>query len=122
MSYVLRSGPIPDAFGSAPKYRQNLAPINEGAIYPDYLKPEQKQYQDYLYKAAEIVRREPYCGTIQLVEFSGSKSTSEQPIILVQCLRAPNKWINHYLSLPEIDKQYKELDNRGQTTTSVFRE
>lgn len=108
-SYVLRSRGIEDAFASAPKYRQNLAPINEGAIYPDYLKPEQKQHQAYLYKAAEIVRREPYCKEIQLVDFSGSKSTPERPVIFVQYLRAPNKWFNHCLSLPEIDKQYEEL-------------
>jgi hypothetical protein len=108
-SYLLRSSPIADAYASAPKYRQNLAPIIEGAIYPDYLKPEQKQYQDYLYKAAEIVRREPYCKEIHLVEFSVSKSTPEQPIIFVQYLRGPNKWKNHYLSLYEIDKQYEQL-------------
>jgi hypothetical protein len=109
VSYALSSRPIQDAYGSAPKYRLNLAPINEGAICPDYLKPAQKQHQTYLYKAAEIVRREPYCKEIQLVDFSGSKSTSERPIIFVQYLRAPNKWFNHYLSLPEIDKQYDEL-------------
>jgi len=108
-SYVLTSRPIPDACASTPKYKPNFAPINEGAIYPDYLKPEQKRYQAYLYRAAEIVRREPYCKEIQLVDFSGSKSTSDHPIIFVQYLRASNKWFNHYLSLAEIDKQYEEL-------------
>ncbi|MDO9233595.1 MAG: DUF2971 domain-containing protein [Methylotenera sp.] len=108
-SYILRSIPIEDAYATAPQYKENLAPIMESAIYPDYLKPEQKKHQDYLYKAAEIVRREPYCMEIQLVEFSGSKSTPEQPIIFVQYLRAPNKWVNHYLSLPEIDNEYEKL-------------
>lgn len=108
-SYLLRSRPIADAFASAPKYRLNLAPINEGAIYPGHLKPDQKPYQTYLYKAAEIVRREPYCREIQLVNFSASKSTPQQPVICVQYLRAPNKWFNHYLTLPEIDAKYAEL-------------
>ena len=108
-SYALSCRPIQDAYAYAPKYKLNLAPINEGAISPDYLKPAQKQHQAYLFRAAEIVRREPYCKEIKLVDFSGSKSTPEQPIIFVQYLRAPNKWFNHYLSLPEIDKQYEEL-------------
>jgi hypothetical protein len=108
-SYRLKSVSIPDAYASAPKYKQNLAVITAGAIYPDYLKPEQMQYQEYLRKAAEIVRREPYCREVQLVDFSGSKSTPDQPVIFVQYLRAPNKWVNHYLTLPEIDRQYEQL-------------
>lgn len=108
-SYTLNSFPIEDVYASAPQYRKNLAPIMEFAIYPDYLKPEQKKHQDYLYKAAEIVRREPYCKEIKLVEFSGSKSTPKHPIIFVQYIRAPNKFVTHYLSLPEIDSEYEKL-------------
>jgi hypothetical protein len=108
-SYILKSRPIEDMYASASKYRQNYAQINEGAICPEYLKPDLKQYQAYLFKAAEIVRREPYCREIQLVDFSTSKSTPDHPVIFVQYLRAPNKWVNHYLNLPEIDKQYEEL-------------
>ncbi|MGB4062522.1 MAG: DUF2971 domain-containing protein [Azonexus sp.] len=108
-SYALKAIAIPDAYASAKKFRENLAPINDGAILPDYLKPEQKQYAAYLSKAAEIVRREPYCQEIQLVDFSGSRSTASKPIIYVQYLRSPNKWVNHYLSLPEIDKEYAAL-------------
>ncbi|MBX8476140.1 DUF2971 domain-containing protein [Pseudomonas cichorii] len=104
-SYRLESVSIPDAFPSAPKYKKNLAPILDGAISPEYLKPELKKYQKYLYQAAEIVRREPYCVEVQLVDFSGAKSTPDKPVIFVQYLRAPNKWVNHYLSLSEIDSQ-----------------
>lgn len=108
-SYVLKSVQVRDRYDSAPRYKLNYAPINDGAIYPDYLKPEQKQYAAYLSKAAEIVRREPYCQEIQLVDFSGDKSRPNKPVIFVQYLRAPNKWVNHYLTLPEIDKQYAAL-------------
>lgn len=108
-SYELNAIAIPDKYASAPQYRQNIAPINDFAIYTDYLKPEQMQYADYLSKAAEIVRREPYCREIQLVDFSADKSTADKPIIYVQYLRAPNKWVNHYMTLPEIDKQYAAL-------------
>lgn len=108
-SYALKSVPIPDLCASAPRYRANCAPINDGAIFPDYLKPEQKQYAAYLSRAAEIVRREPYCQEVQLVDFSGARSTPNKPVIFVQYLRAPNKWVNHYLTLPEIDKQFAAL-------------
>lgn len=108
-SYLLKSVPVLDLYASAPRYRANCAPINDGAILPDYLKPEQKQYAAYLSRAAEIVRREPYCQEIQLVDFSGHKSTPDKPVILVQYLRAPNKWVNDYLTLPEIDKRYATL-------------
>ncbi|MDO7926622.1 DUF2971 domain-containing protein [Pseudomonas sp. KFB-139] len=104
-SYRLESLSIPDAFPFAPKYKQNLAPILDGAISPEYLKPELKAHQKYLYLAAEIVRREPYCMEVQLVDFSGAKSTPDSPVIFVQYLRSPNKWVNHYLSLSEIDSQ-----------------
>jgi hypothetical protein len=108
-SYALKSAPIPDLYASAPKFKENLASINEGAIYPDYLKPELKQHATYLIKAAEIVRREPYCQEIQLVEFSGSRSKPGKPVIFVQYLRALKKWVNHYLTLAEIDKQHAAL-------------
>lgn len=108
-SYVLEAITIPDEYASAPKYKQNLAPINDGAIYPNYLKPEQRQYEAYLSKAAEIVRREPYCREIQLVDFSSSRSKPSKPIIFVQYLRSTNKCVNHYLTLPEIDKEYEAL-------------
>lgn len=108
-SYALRSSTLPDQYGSAPRYKANCAPIGDDAISPDYLKPGQKQYAAYLSRAAEIVRREPYCQEIQLVYFSDARSTPSSPVILVQYLRAPNKWVNHYLTLPEIDKQYAAL-------------
>lgn len=108
-SYVLKSILIPDLCTSAAKYKYNLAPISECAISPDYLKPDHKQYAAYLNKAAEIVRREPYCQEIQLVDFSVSRSKPGKPVIFVQYLRAPNKWVNHYMSLAEIDKAYVAL-------------
>lgn len=108
-SYALKSACIPDLYESVPKYKQNFASINEAAIYPDYLKPELKQHIAYLSKAAEIVRREPYCQEIQLVDFSDSRSKPGKPIVFVQYLRSPQKWVNHYLTLAEIDKEYAAL-------------
>ncbi|MGS1110289.1 DUF2971 domain-containing protein [Achromobacter anxifer] len=109
-SYALKSSAISDRYARAPKYLDNLAPIGEGAIYPDYLKPEQKQYTEYLYKAAEIVRREPYCQEVVHVDISQHKSAPDAPVIFVQYLREPAKWVNLYLTLPEIEKGYAALD------------
>ncbi|SSW66664.1 hypothetical protein AVE30378_02203 [Achromobacter veterisilvae] len=108
-SYALKSKVIPDRYADAPKYLDNLAPIGEGAIYPDYLKPDQKQYTDYLYKAAEIVRREPYCQEVVNVDISQHKSAPGNPVIFVQYLRGPAKFVSLYLTLPEIERGYAAL-------------
>jgi hypothetical protein len=113
-SYLLAASDLADPFRDAPRYRERLAPIAEGAIYPDSLKREQKQYASYLLKAAEIVRREPYCEEIQLVDFSGSKSTPERPVIFVQYKRAANRSFNQYLTLPEIEEQYRCLNGNSK--------
>lgn len=109
-SYTLQTRSLPDQYDSTPKYKQNVAPISEGAIYPDYLKPEQKQYAGYLYKAAEIVRRDPYCQEVTNVDFSNSESQPRKPIIYAHFLRAPNKYVKRLFSLSDIDNQYKALD------------
>jgi hypothetical protein len=109
-SYALHTKKLPDQYDSTPKYKQNVAPISEGAINSDYLKPEQKRYSDYLSKAAEIVRREPYCQEVTSVDFSSSESKPGKPIIYAQYLRAPTKYVRRLFSLSDIDKQYKALD------------
>lgn len=108
-SYALQTKRLPDQYKSAPRYKQNVAPISEGAIYPDYLKPELKLYADYLYKAAEIVRREPYCQEVTTIDFSGSESKPGRPIIYAHFLRAPRKYVKRLFSLSDIDKQYTAL-------------
>ena len=108
-SYSLKSVLIPDLYASAPKYMANCAPIMDSAIYPDYLKPDLKQYAAYLNRAAQIVRREPYCKEVHMVDFSSSQSTKNNPVIYATYLHASNKLVNHYLTLPEIDKQYAAL-------------
>ncbi|HWH74078.1 MAG TPA: DUF2971 domain-containing protein, partial [Methylibium sp.] len=109
-SYALQTKKVADKYESAPRYKQNVAPISEGAICPDYLKPEQKQHADYLYKAVEIVRREPYCQEVIGVDFSGSESKPGKPIIYAHYLRAPNKYVKRLFTMPDIDRQYKSLD------------
>ena len=112
-SYALKPVAIPDLYASVAQYRANCAPINDGEISLDYLKPEQRQYAAYLSKAAEIVLREPYCQEVQLVDFSGTRSAPKVAIIFVQYVRAPNKCVNRYLTLPVIDQQFSALGLQG---------
>lgn len=116
-TYTLASEPIADAFAAAPAYMQTMAPIQDGAIYTSHLKPEQQPFAKYLSMAAEIFRREPYCQEVQLVDFSGSQSAPGKPIIFVQYLRGPNKWVTCHLSIPEIEEQFAKLS--GQATITI---
>lgn len=108
-TYVLASEPIPDVFASAPLHMKTLAPIQDDALYAGDLKPHQKTLEKYYPMAAEIVRREPYCQEVQIVGVSGTQGTADNPIIYVQYIRGPNKWVNHYLSIPEIEEQFSQL-------------
>ena len=42
---------------------------------------------EYLTKAAELVRRDPYCKEVELVDFSGSRSKPDEPVIFVNRVR-----------------------------------
>lgn len=112
-SYTFDVSETVDSYIDAPKYKYSIAPIGLNAITPEYVSEKYKPYIDYLYKAAEIVRREPDCNEVEMVEFSASKSTDQNPVIFVQYLRKENRWVNHYLTLKEIDEQYPLIDDIG---------
>lgn len=115
-SYKLADIEVIDPYHNVKKYKHSIAPIAKYAITPEHVKNDLKVHIEYLYKAAEIVRREPYCNEVEMVEFSHSKSTPNNPIIFVQYKRKENRWVNHYLSLPEIDEQYRILEGTDITT------
>lgn len=108
-SYLLAGGDLIDAFADAPTYRDHVAPIAEYAILTSYLKPELLPYADYLRKAAEIIRRDPYCPLVEAVEFSGAHSAPGRPVVFVQYQRQPGRWVTKHFSLAEIDAQYTAL-------------
>ncbi len=116
-SYTFSSVQVVDPYSDIPRYRYSIAPIKEWAIAPEYLKEELRQYSSYLYKAAEIVRREPYCSEVEMVEFSSEKSTPGNPVIFVQYKRSENRWVNHYLTLDEIDAQYSAIEDLDAPST-----
>lgn len=110
-SYKFTYVDVEDLYKNCEQYKYSVAPIAEYAIAPEYVKDELRVHSDYLYKAAEIVRREPYCNEVENVEFSPSKGTLENPIIYVQYTRKENRSINHYLSFSEIDQQYAQIQD-----------
>lgn len=118
-SYQLCFFNVEDKYKEYARYKYSVAPIADGAINPEYVNDKYKNYVDYLYRAAEIVRREPYCNQIDMVEFSSTKSTPEQPVIFVQYERKKFRHINHYLTLTEIDEQYAQLSDLESQELSV---
>jgi len=110
-TYKLSAIDIQDPYQNTKRYKYSIAPIATHAIMHEHTKECFKEYSKYLYKAAEIVRREPYCQAIELVQFSHEKSTPENPVVLVQYKRKEYRWVNHYLSLPEIDELYLKVDD-----------
>ena len=77
---------------------------------PRVLTPE---CSDYLYQAAEVVRRDPYCREIQLVDFSvDGVPESQSPQVFVQATTTYEKYAkNYYFSISDIIKAYQELDD-----------
>lgn len=108
-SYGLSDEEIPDVYADSPEFRQRIAPIAEHAILTSHLKPDLQPYIAYLHKAAEIVRRDPYCPSVEMVEFSVTRSTPGSPIVFVQYERKPGKHVTKHFSLTEIDAQYSTL-------------
>lgn len=107
-SYILNSEFVKDSYIDSTPYMENYAPILDGAI-PNIIDSKYEKYAEYLYKAAEIIRREPYCPAVECVEFSTSKISSGKPVIYVRYQRAPNKWLKHYMTIKEIDENYDNL-------------
>lgn len=108
-SYQFSFTSIEDPHKKSGKYKYSIAPIAEYAISPEYVNDKYKPYIEYLSKAAEIVRREPDCNKVEMVEFSASKGDISNPVIFVQYMRKENRYVNHFLSIKEIESQYQEI-------------
>ncbi len=112
-SYKFSFVQVNDIFPNSIKYKYSIAPIAKYAISPDYVSEKYKTYTDYLYKASEIVRREPDCNEVEMVEFSSSKGDINNPVIFVQYKRKENRHVNHYLSIKDIEEQYSKITDLG---------
>lgn len=110
-SYLLNIQSENNPYNSTDKYMYSISPTSDYVVSPEYVNEKYKKYIPYLYKAVEIVRREPYCHIVLMAEFSSSKGTIEHPIIFVQYQKSDEKYINHYFSIPEIDEQFGKISD-----------
>ena len=105
-AYKLIAEPIADIFLSSPKYNYHISEIEDGAINLSFLKPEQLKFSAYITKAAEIVRRDPYCEKVTYADFSLYRGTAESPVIYVIYENKQNQPINKFLTVSQIDNDY----------------
>lgn len=108
-SYKFIYQKLPDAFISSERYMYKIAPVAEYAITPEYVNEKYKEYVSYLYKAAEIVRREPYCASVESADFSSTKGNPTDPVIFVQYLNLDGHYKNYFIQLEEIETAYSQL-------------
>lgn len=114
--YSLLQEQITDPYMDSPEYLYKASPILDSAVTPEYVNEKYKNYTNYLEKAAEIIRRDPYCDAIEFVEFSPEKSTPENPVVLIMCPKCNNRWPRYYLTLNEIDEQYEKIKDLDGST------
>jgi len=108
-SYKFTSEPLEDLYPTDKKYMYSISPIADYAVDPSTLNEKWSEYSPYLNKMAEIVRREPYCNEVQMVEISFEKSKSEKPVFFGQYQRSKYRYENMYLTPKEIDERYAKI-------------
>lgn len=112
-SFQFEAKPLEDKFLTNKKYKYSIASIDEQAISHSNLKTGYEQYQPYLYKLAEIIRREPNCSRVSYIDLSHSKSTLEYPVFFAQYYTHDNDYLPqtiHY-SKEKIDEEYLQIDD-----------
>lgn len=108
-SYKFTAEPIEDLYPTHKKYMYSIAPIAEYAIDPSTLNEKWAEFSPYLNKMAEIVRREPYCNEVQMVEVSHDKSKPGKPVFFGQYQRSKYRYENMYLTPKQIDERYSKI-------------
>lgn len=110
-SFQLIAIPITDQYASAEKYRHPIAPIAEGAICEDTLGQDYEAYKPYLYKIAEIARREPGC-KIVITAARSTLSTPNAPVFYARYEdQIGNLMLTLTLTLEQIDQLYNQIDD-----------
>ncbi|WP_169392523.1 MULTISPECIES: DUF2971 domain-containing protein [Psychrobacter] len=108
-SYKFTFEPIEDSYPTDKKYMYSIAPIDEYAIDPHNLDKKWVKFSSYLYKMAEITRREPYCNIVRHVDVSVNKSKLGKPVFFGQYEISNFRYENLYLTLEEIDERYSHI-------------
>lgn len=110
-TYELACNSIQDVFVGSERYMYNIAPVADSAIDENNINVQYKMYLPYLYKATEIVRREPYCSRVEFADFSASKGNFSEPVIFVQYVNLDGNDTTKYLPVKDIDAVYKQLSD-----------
>ena len=108
-SYKFTAELLEDLYPTDENYMYSIAPIAELAVDPSTLNKKWSEYSGYLSKMAEIVRREPYCNELQMVEVSFEKSKAGKPVFFGQYQRSEYRYENMYLTPKEIDEHYLKI-------------
>lgn len=108
-SYKFTSELLEDLYPTDKKYMYSIAPIANYAVDPSTLNEKWSEYSPYLNKMAEIVRREPYCNEVQMVEVSFEKSKPGKPVFFGQYQRSKYRYENIYLTPKEIDERFAKI-------------
>jgi len=112
-SYKFTFESLEDLYPTDNKYMYSIAPIAEHAVDPSTLNEQWAEFSPYLSKMAEIVRREPYCNEVQMVEVSHDKSKPGKPVFFGQYQRSEFRYENMYLTPKQIDERYSKIRDLG---------
>lgn len=111
-AYNFFAQPVLDKYANSPKYLYKIAPLMDGAIDEKSTQTIFEHLTDYLQRAAEIVRREPYCIEVITVDFSYT-CPDDAPLIFAHCKRTdfPYGYGNFEYTLEEIDNLFKAISD-----------
>lgn len=118
-SYKFSFEAVNDPYSTIRNYLYSIAPIAGHAVNPSTLDEKWSDFSPYLTKMAEIVRREPYCNEVQMVEVSHSKSKPGKPVFFGQYQRSKHRHENLYLTPEQIDERYSKIKDLGQDSEHV---
>lgn len=118
-TYELTHQLIEDLYPTKQKYKYSISPIDEYTIDVQSLDEKWSKYKPYLFKLAEIARREPYCQEVTMVALDTTKSTSNNPIFFAQFKRKEYRYQNIYLTIKEIDDAFELIDDLDESCCSI---
>ncbi|HEY5602205.1 MAG TPA: DUF2971 domain-containing protein [Gammaproteobacteria bacterium] len=110
-SYKFFSKSIEDDYPTNERYLYSIAPIAEHAVDPSTLNEQWSEYAPYLQKVAEIIRREPYCNEVLMVDVSYEKSKPGKPVFFGQFKRSTFRYENIYFTPKEVDEKYTKISD-----------
>lgn len=118
-SYELTYQRLDDLYPTQQKYKYSISPIDEYTIDVQNLDNKWSKYKPYLFKLAEIVRREPYCQEVTMVTLDTTKSTIDNPIFFALYKRVEHKYLRMSLTINQIDEQFALIEDLDENWCSL---